>query len=393
MRSTEDAEATIAPAGRRELTLVAYATFAIYGAAMNAVGPTLAPIAQTFGVSLGTTGVLFGVGGVGFLLVVFLAGYVADRVGKRAVLLVGIAGVLIGLVGQGLAMAFAFLLVAALVTNVGNGLLESSVGGLVVDLHAERRTPALNLLHSSFGVGAFLGPLVGGALVLVADWRAVYVAFAIGFLCLLAFVLSLHHYFPQPSPEEPIHWQEIPPLLRSRTIQLGTVGIFLYVAGELSISAWGVPYLEEVRGHSTLVASFGVSLFWLTIAAGRAASAWISAYLKPERLLQASASLSALGTLVLLTAPGLVLSLLGFALAGLGAAAIYPTIMAVSTARFPRMSGTVTGLITTATGLGIVFGPMIVGRLGDALGLERALYSVVASMAAIAVLYLVPARD
>lgn len=393
MNSAPDAEAVVAQAGKRQLTFAAYATFAVYGAAMNAVGPTLAPIARDFGVSLGTTGSLFGVGGIGFLLVVFVAGYLSDRIGKRAVLLAGILGAMVGLAGQGLAATFAVLLVAALAANVGNGLLESSVGGLVVDLHSERRTPALNLLHAFFGVGAFFGPLIGGALVLLADWRAVYFAFAFGFLCLLLYVLTLRRYFPQPSPDEPIHWRETGPLLRSRTIQLGTAGIFLYVAGELSLSAWGVPYLSEVRGHSTLVASFGVALFWLTIAAGRAASAWISAYVSPERLLQGSAALSALGTLLLLVAPGLGPSLLGFALAGLGAAPIYPTIMALSTARFPRLSGTVTGLITTATGLGIIVGPMLVGMLGDVLGLERALYSVVVFMLAIALLFMVPARS
>jgi fucose permease len=308
------------------------------------------------------------------------------------VLLAGIVGAAIGLAGQGLAATFALLLIAAFAVNLGNGLLESSVGGLVADLHSERRTTALNLLHSFFGWGALLGPLVGAALILTADWRTVYLALAVGFLCLLAYVLALRRHFPQASVEEPVHWREIGPLLRSRTVQLGTVGIFLYVAGELSLSAWGVPYLQEVRGHSTLVASAGVSIFWATIAGGRTASAWLSAHLRPERLLQASAALGAIGTLILLIAPGLVLSLVGFALAGLGAAAIYPTIMAISTSRFPRLSGTVTGLITTATGLGMLIGPTLVGRLGDALGLERALYSVVAAMLAIVILYAVPAK-
>lgn len=378
---------------RSHLTTVAYATFAVYGAALTAVGPTLAPISKEFGVSLGTTGSLFGVGGIGFILVALLAGYLADRLGKRVIILAGILGAGIGLAAQGIAATFVLLLVAAFVVNLGNGLIESSIGGLVVDVHADRRTAALNLLHSFFSWGALLGPLIAGALIVVADWRAVYLVLAIGFLVLLGYVLALRRHFPPPSAEEPIHWREIGPLLRDRTIQLGTAGIFLYVAGELSLSAWSVPYLAEVRGNALLVSSVGVSLFWAMIAVGRTASSWLSARIRPERLIQASAGLCAAGTSILLFAPWLYVSLAGFALAGLGAAAIYPTIMALSTARFPRLSGTVTGLISTATGLGVVIGPTIVGRLGDALGLERALYSVVAAMVAIVLLYTVPARD
>lgn len=367
------------------LTAVAHATFAVYGGMVTAIGPTVPSIAGDFALTLGEAGTIFAVGGVGFILVVFLGGAVADALGKRGVLVAGLLAAAVGSVGMGLSPNFGLLLAAAFVGNVGSGLLESAVGGLVVDLHPKRRTAALNLVHSFFGWGALAGPLFAGALLVAAGWRWVYVGLALPFTVLALF--TVRQRFPPPSAEQPIRWGDVRTLLGSRLIRLAILGILLYVAGELSLSAWGFPYLETVRGYPTMVASLGVSILWAAIAIGRWASAGLSAHLSPARLVQAGSCLCAAGTVLLLLSPVPVLALAALAVAGLGASAIYPTIMSVACARFPRFSGTVTGLITTATGLGVLLGPAAVGRLGDVLGLQQALLAVVVAMLLVAAIY------
>lgn len=357
----------------------------MYGGSFTAAGPTIPSIAATFGLTLGTAGSVFAIGGAGFVLVVFLGGYAADVFGKRGVLAGGLVVAALGFLTQGLAPSFAALLVGTLAVYVGSGLLESALGGLIVDLHPTRRTSALNLLHSSFGWGALLGPLFAGALLITVGWRWVYLS--LGFAFAVAAVLVARQRYPDATAGEPVRRHRIGPLLRNRVIQLAVLGILLYVAAELSLSTWGFPYLESVRGYPTMLASLGVSLFWAGIALGRALSAWLSVHTSARALVQISAAVFAVGAGLLLLAPSAELSLAAMAVAGLGAAALYPTIMAMACAQFPRLSGTVTGVVSTATGAGMLIGPPSVGILGDALGLERSLLAVVVAMAVVVAVY------
>jgi fucose permease len=310
------------------LTGVAHAAFAVYGASVVSMGPALPSIARSFGLSLGEAGTVFAVAGLGFLLVVFL--------------------------------------------------------------DAHRRTPALNLLHSFFGWGALVGPLYAGVVVELAGWRWVFVGLAVAIIALVP--IALAQRFPHPSATERVRWGQVPELLHSRLVQLGTLGILLYVAAELSLSAWSFPLLEA-RSYPTLVASLGTSVFWAGIALGRWACTWLSAHLRPARLVQAGAGLCAAGAIGLLVPSTSALAVAALTIAGLGAAPIYPTIMSLACARFPRMTGTVTGLITTATAAGTLLGPATVGRLGDALGLERALLAVVVAALLIVGLYQLPTAE
>jgi fucose permease len=380
-----------APSNASLLTVASCITFAAYGATMTVTGPAIPSIARHFGLSLGQVGAIFGAGGVGFVLVVFLAGYASDSIGKRGVMLAGIAAILAGMFGVGLAPTFAIVALAMFVQNIGNGLLESGIGALVVDLNPTRRTTALNVLHASFGAGALVGPLFAGALIAAGNWQLIFIGSGIAFVVLL---LALYpQRFPKANSKERIEWRQIGELIRSRTIQLAAAAIMLYVAAELSLSAWAFPYLESVRGYPTLVASLGVSLFWLGIAVGRGATAWVARFVAPARIIQFGSLLFAAGSLALLATPSAVTALVALALSGLGAAAIYPTIMAICCARYPNLSGSVTGLITTATGVGILFGPWVVGWLGDVLGLQSALVAVSAMMVVVVGIYQVRAAD
>lgn len=379
------ARTTIVPVNASLLTGTACVTFAVYGAMMTVTGPAIPSIARQFDLTLGQVGAIFGAGGVGFVLVVFLAGYAADSVGKRGVLLGGLGLIIAGLLGVGLAPVFAIIALGMFVMNVGNGLIESGVGALVVDLNSARRTTALNILHASFGGGALIGPLFAGAIIATGNWQLIFVIGAAVFVAMLVALAAQR--FPRVDSRERVEWRQIAELTRSRTIQLAALAIMLYVAAELSLSAWAFPYLETVRGYETLVASLGVSLFWAGIAVGRAASAWIARLVAPARIVQGGSLLFAGGSALLLVSPSPLTALVSLALAGLGAAAIYPTIMAICCARYPSLSGSVTGLITTATGIGILFGPWVVGWLGDVLGLQSALAAITAMMVVVFAIY------
>lgn len=358
-------DASVPDVNNRLITLLIYFAFAVYGAEITAIGPLLLSMSETFRISLGEVGSIFVVGGIGFVLVVFLGGFLADRVGKRAIILIGMATMSLSLIGMGLSGSFLLLMGAFFVLNLGAGFLESAIGGLVVDLNPHRQTASLNVLHSFFGGGALVGPLVAGVILSGGgSWRLVFGVFGVALLAFL--VVTAIPRFPNNVQGERVDWSKAGILLRSRVVQISMLGILIYVAAEMAISTWAHPYITNSFGSTAMVASISVSLFWAGIAIGRAGSVWLARLLRPERIVVLSALVFSVGAVILVISPNLTIALAAIFLAGLGAAPVYPTIMAIACSHFPGLSGTVTGLITTATGFGILIGPSTIGRIADA---------------------------
>ncbi len=104
-----------------------------------------------------------------------IAGKIGDRLGRRRLVLVGLA--LFGLVSLGAAVApnLWLLLTFRGLQGMAGALVIPSGTALVRDVvPAERRARAFGLIGAAAGVAAALGPLLGGVLVEAAGWRAIF---------------------------------------------------------------------------------------------------------------------------------------------------------------------------------------------------------------------------
>ena len=116
-----------------------------YGLVLFTFGPCLTAIAETFGVPLGRTGLIFTFCSVGLLPSVVLSGFLSERLGKRPVILAGVV-----LLGAGSALfaaspalgsdpRFAYALAAMVVIGIGAGSMLAIVVLLVVALRGRHR--------------------------------------------------------------------------------------------------------------------------------------------------------------------------------------------------------------------------------------------------------------
>jgi MFS family permease len=116
-------------------------------------------------------------------------GRIADIVGHARVFRVGIAWSAVALLLCALAPSFPLLLAARFLQGVGAALVLSCGVALVTGLHDEtRRSRMVGAYSLMLGVGGTLGPWVGGVLVELSGWPAVFwfrVPIAIGALALL----------------------------------------------------------------------------------------------------------------------------------------------------------------------------------------------------------------
>ncbi|MFB6122179.1 MAG: MFS transporter [Haloferacaceae archaeon] len=147
---------------------------------VNLVGPVLPAIAETFAVSNSRAGLVITAFAVPGVVLAPVVGMLADRVGRRQVLVpcllvYGVAGALVTLAGD-----FATVLALRFVQgSVGGSILASLALTLVGDFYeGARRNAVMGLVSAAISVSAAVAPVAGGAMAAVS-WDAPFALYGL----------------------------------------------------------------------------------------------------------------------------------------------------------------------------------------------------------------------
>lgn len=152
----------------------------------------LTAISDEFGVTLGvvTWVVIIEALIVGAFLLPL--GDLGDRLGRRRVLASGMMLFGLGCLLTGLAPTFGLLIVARIVTSIGNAMTQSIGTGLMVaSFPDDERGLAMGAQTTAVAVGSASGPVVTGLLLQVTSWRVLFMLVAIPAAMATATVLTL----------------------------------------------------------------------------------------------------------------------------------------------------------------------------------------------------------
>ncbi len=135
----------------------------------------LPTLADEFGISPGSAGVLVTVYLVAMLVGQPTAGRLADRIGARRLAIIALSG--FGVCSAAAMFSGTFALLVA--TRTGQAIFASALSPSVRTLlrkvtDAASRGRAFGLQESVIGVGAGLGPVIGGLLLTAFGWRAIF---------------------------------------------------------------------------------------------------------------------------------------------------------------------------------------------------------------------------
>jgi EmrB/QacA subfamily drug resistance transporter len=111
---------------------------------------------------------------------VLAAGSLSDRFGRKGMLLAGLAVFGLASLAGGLMDSPGQLIAARSVMGIGAAMVFPSTLSLITNVFTERgeRARAIGLWGAITGVAIALGPIVGGALLEVSDWRSIFFAMA-----------------------------------------------------------------------------------------------------------------------------------------------------------------------------------------------------------------------
>lgn len=144
-----------------------------------------------------------------------LWGKVSDRLGRRPVLIVALAGTAVGSLITGLAGGLALLLIGRIVDG-GSGASISVARAAAADLAPRgERTRLFGLLGAAFGVGFVAGPAIGAAAALGGPRLPFFIAagIAIANTAVAAFRLPETRRPEARSARPPIGWRRAAPLV------------------------------------------------------------------------------------------------------------------------------------------------------------------------------------
>ncbi|MBK0399021.1 MFS transporter [Limibaculum sp. M0105] len=127
---------------------------------------------------------------LGYLLAVtacvVIAGRIGDLLGRRRILLAGLAIFALGSALCAAAPTLAALVAARVLQGVGGAILMSLPLAIARDTAGDRTGFAMGLLGTTSAVGTALGPSLGGLVIEAWGWRAVFVVLALAALGALA---------------------------------------------------------------------------------------------------------------------------------------------------------------------------------------------------------------
>ncbi|SCK13075.1 MFS transporter [Streptomyces sp. WMMB 322] len=155
--------------------------------------PLLPDISGEFGFSLEQGGTLATGFTLGLAAAGLLGGFLVDRLSRRNILVIAVLMYSAGTVGVPLAGGFVDMSAYRLLSGIGEGIHAAALYAVVGAFFFHRRAVAAGVVGVSFGLGIFLGPLVGTQIVSAwGDWRGPFYVFAaIGVVMSLLIVVSV----------------------------------------------------------------------------------------------------------------------------------------------------------------------------------------------------------
>jgi MFS family permease len=346
---------------RYRWTILGAGTLAQSSLAAVSVGlPALAPVLRShYHLSLGQIGIVLGAVSLGMLPTFLPWGLLADRLGERAVIPLGLGGAGIAIAAVPLTTSFGALIGLLVLTGALGASINAASGRAVMGwFAAEQRGLALGIRQASIPIG---GALSAAVLPWLASGGSMTPAFlALGAFCLTGAAVAAALMRKAPAVHSPALVDVGRPIRDLRNWLLAG-GSGLFVVGQLALTSYPVLFLHQHRGLSThsaalVLAAMNVLGIGARIGIGRW-SDHVQARIKPLRTLGLLIAVSTAAVALLVDAP---------------LAALVPTLIVAGVVSLSWNGVAFTAAAETA-------GP---ARSGAALGFQQTVLGVIISIGA-----------
>ncbi|MBV9324938.1 MAG: MFS transporter [Chloroflexi bacterium] len=332
--------------------------------ALTMVAPLLLDLSRELDVPLAQAGLLAAVMSLPWALGAPFTGLLSDRLGRRPLIVLALAGVGASTIAAGFATSFAMLLVARFAAGMFGAFGPASVMAAVGDLFPpSRRGMAMGWLNAGFGLAAVAGVPAVGLIGGLWGWRWAFGVIGVVLLLLAALV---RFAFPSPAPTRggsslrQTYTEVLGVPLLGNVLTANLLERAIFNATLLFLPS----FLMLNYGLSTADVAPALALVAIGTLVGNSFGGWLGDRFRgPRAMIFVCAQLVAggFGLVLFGVAPGLVFSVVLGALFGMSNASSRPSFLALGSELSPRYRGALLGLLSLTNQGGTVLGASLGG--------------------------------
>jgi fucose permease len=375
---------------------VIFLTFFVISFLTNILGPIIPDIIQGFGVSLTLAAVLPFCFFIAYGIFSIPAGFLVEAYGEKVAMLVGFALAAIGALAFAVMPSYTIALLSLFGIGAGMAILQVAINPLLRVAGGEEHF-AFNSACAQlvFGLASFLSPLVYSELANGHSqpesaqmgwvtwllhltppnlpWVSIYWVFAAAAMTMVLILTILRLPRVERTADESAGtWHAYRALLNRRVTWLYFICIVAYVGSEQGVADWMSQFLYRYHGIDPHTGGAdAVAYFWGLLTAGCVVGVALLRLLDSRRVL----IIFSIGALLMLTLAlfgSTPVAIVAFPAIGLFASIMWPTIFALALNSVPDHHGPFSGILCTGI-MGGALVPLVIGSLGDALGLRLGL--------------------
>jgi fucose permease len=374
---------------RDPATWMTYGLVGYFAFMETVLGPIMPFLRRELDLSYTAASLHFSAFAFGAVLLGFFGDRVVGRWGRRAAMWGGAAGMAAGAVLLISSPSVFGTVPAAFAMGLCGAQVLVTSQAVLSDRHGEWSAVALTESNVTASACAIAAPLLVGASAASGfGWRAALALPAVALMLLAAGFFSRPLDPPRNTTDDaPANGRTLPPLYWAfwTLVALG-------VASEWCVAYWGADFLADGTGLTPPAAATSLTTFFAAMLVGRIASSRLARTLPPSVLLIATLCTALVGFPLFWLSPGIVLTLVGLFITGLGIGGVYPLGISAAIASAPDNSDTAAARLAVGGGGAILVAPFVLGALADRVGIGTAFGIVVPMLLAAVSLAIIAGR-
>lgn len=371
---------------RQFLFIITIAIYVAFGLVTSVIGVIIDKFQVQYNVSMNIAALLPFAFYLSYGLFSVPFGVQMDRIGVKAVLIIGMVLMALGCFLLYLSNNWVLVIAMIFLAGIGVTAIQTAGNPFIRELDAPSRyTANLTIIIGVGALGYAFSPLLVPYIQSKGlSWSLVYLIFTIISLVLLLLLLTAKIPKVRLLEEEKINVAAIGSLLKKPVIITYTLAIFFYVGAEVGTSSYIVVFMDKVHSFGNNVSLWDkgtfmylafpsasalvVGLFWLFQAIGRLIIGQLMKVFQPRSIFIFHSAGTCITVIIAIISPAKI-ALVAFVFTGYFTCASFTSIFSAAIQSFDKYHGAISGLLCTAIVGGAVIG-FLVGAVGGTFGMR-----------------------